>query len=70
MGKWLKVTEMLQLYDMDRALFYNKKIQSQEFNNPKAHSQDTVEEGPKTVSSNFKLNTFSTIGTTVTLYKI
>lgn len=67
MEKWLKVTEMLQLYDMDGSLFSNKKIQSQEFNNSKPHSQDTVEEGPKTVSSNSKLNTFSTI---VTLYKI
>lgn len=58
---------MLQLYDMDRSLFSNKKIQSQEFNNWKPHSQDTVEEGPKTVSSDSKWNTFPTI---VILYKI
>lgn len=51
------------------SLFYHKEAQSQEFNNPKLHSQDTTGEEPQTIFSSSKSNTFSTIGTTHALYK-
>lgn len=51
------------------SLFYYKEVQSQEFNNPKSHSQDITGEEPQTIFSSSKSNTFSTIGTTDTLYK-